>query len=456
MKLKNTPWNRCCALSALLCAALATAHAQQTATASAPAAAVSAPTQTATASAAPTAAAPAAPEKQACPVLRTFDWINAETAKINDNYGVSIIFDYEADILGNPVGGLTHGAAYSQTIEYGFTLDLEKIAKIQGASFTVTGLTTGVSNLSNKIGNVFTAAQTFVGNGSYLYEVYWQQMLCDNKLQIQAGRLNTNNFATLPAFDIQVSGGVNGNPTSLFLNTNFLSMPNAVWGANATATVSDNHYVAGGIYQAAIEPGKHNGTDLSFTGNCDGVFMLAETGWTPTLGVNAEDKLGLPGIYKAGGYTSTAPYQYFDGTGTKNLTYGFYAMAQQMVWRSDANENNNFSLWGGLTWSPQQSVAEMPLMGFAGFVWQGLIPNRDQDQLLGAVMAGGFSSDYAQANYNSGNGYNTTETVFDLSYVITINQNFFVQPDIQYIIRPSGISNTQNALVIGLQFGISL
>lgn len=451
----HTP-NYICMTAALLCAGMAAAAAQQTPAAPAQAPVTVPATATASTSTTATASPPVAPAKQECAVNRTCDWINAETAKLNDNYGIALIFDYESDILGNPVGGLTRGAAYSQTIEYGFTLDLEKIAKIQGASFTVTGLTTGVSNLSNKIGNVFTAAQTFVGNGSYLYEVYWQQLLCDNKLQIQAGRLNTNNFATLPAFDIQVSGGLNGNPTSLFLNTNFLSMPNAVWGANATATVSDNHYVAGGIYQAAIEPGKNNGTDWSMKGNCDGVFMIAETGWTPTFGVNAEDDLGLPGIYKAGGYTSTAPYQYFNGNGTKNATYGFYAMAQQMVWRSAANQNNNFSLWGGLTWSPQQSVAEMPLMGFAGFVWQGLIPNRDQDQLLGAVMAGGFSSDYAQANYNSGSGYNTTETVFDVSYVITINENFFVQPDIQYIIRPSGLSSTQNALVIGLQFGFSL
>jgi len=461
MKPAYTPLRRLCALSAVLCVSLAIAHAQTAAAqpATQPATATVAAQTASAAAAAPDATTAVAPAPEAKPqgaINKTFDWINAQSAKINNDYGVALIFDYEADVLGNPTGGLTRGVAYSQTILYGCTLDLEKIAHIKGASFTLTGLTTGASNLSNKIGNVFTAAQTFVGNGTYLYQAYWQQLLCDNNLQIQAGRLNTNTFASLPAFGLQVSGGVNGNPTSLFVNTNFLSEPYSIWGANATATVSEQYYVAGGLYQASDDPGKNHGLDFSFTDNTTGLFMMAETGWTPTFGAVTKEDPGLPGVYKVGGYSSTAPYQYFNGNGTENFTYGFYGMGQQMVWRNAANPNNNFSLWGGMTYSPQDDVAEMTLMGFGGFVWQGLIPNRDQDQLLGAVMVGNFSAPYAQASYTPAAGSPTCETVLDFSYVITINKNFFIQPDIQYIIRPGGLTSTQNALVIGVQFGLSL
>jgi hypothetical protein len=44
-------------------------------------------------------------------------------------------------------------------------------------------------------------------------------------------------------------------------------------------------------------------------------------------------------------------------------------MGQQMLWRSLTDPFTNFSVWGGLTFSPQQDIALLPLMGFAGTIW---------------------------------------------------------------------------------------
>jgi hypothetical protein len=53
-----------------------------------------------------------------------------------------------------------------------------------------------------------------------------------------------------------------------------------------------------------------------------------------------------------------------NGSNIQHNAYGFYAMGQQMLWRSAANPSTNFSLWGGLTFSPQQDIfAPSPHVG---------------------------------------------------------------------------------------------
>ena len=47
------------------------------------------------------------------------------------------------------------------------------------------------------------------------------------------------------------------------------------------------------------------------------------------------------------------------------------------------------------------------------------------------------------------------DTVFETSYIIQLNQYLSIQPDIQYIVRPSGYGDIPNALVIGVQATVS-
>jgi carbohydrate-selective porin OprB len=44
-------------------------------------------------------------------------------------------------------------------------------------------------------------------------------MLFDERLELRFGRMTpADRFASVPAFGLQVSGGINGNPTSIFVN----------------------------------------------------------------------------------------------------------------------------------------------------------------------------------------------------------------------------------------------
>jgi porin len=387
------------------------------------------------------------------------NWVE-EQFGVAAQHGVTPFFNYWGIVQGNPVGGLSQNAAYAHEMLFGATFDLEKLIAWRGATFKLSGAANSGRNLSTTIGNVFNTAQSYVTPTGMFYEMFLAQKLWNDKVEVRLGRMVAADlFCDLPAFGMQVSGGIDGNPTSLFLNSNFTSSPNATWGAAIKVTPTPDLYGAYGIYQATNRLGKvaYHGLDFSIRPD-DGLLMFLETGWTPVFDARPADGKspahpGLPGIFKLGGYFSTFPYAAFDDGSAEQNTFGFYLLAQQNVWQSTANPNRNLALWAGITWSPQERVAQMPVMGFGGIVWQGAIPQRDQDQVLLTWMTGSFSRDYADSQAGTGAPRPTAETVLEASYVINLTPNLFIQPDIQYIIQPNGIGTTPNALVIGAQFG---
>jgi len=393
--------------------------------------------------------------------------VEAEFGKAGE-HGVTPFFNYWGIFQGNPVGGLSQDVAYAHEMLFGATFDMNKLVGWKGATFKVSGSANAGQNLSETIGNVFNTAESYVTPTGMLYELYYAQSLFDDHLEFRIGRMvAADQFCVVPAFGLQVNGGIDGNPTSLFLNSNFTSSPNATWGATVKINPTPIVYAAAGIYQATNRLGNvaYHGCDFSIRPD-DGILMFVETAWSPTLGERkagsthdkdgkktvVPEESGLSGTYKFGGYFSTFPYDGFLG-GSQQNTYGFYLIGQQTVWQSAKNTNHNLAVWGGITYSPQYQVAQMPVMGFGGTVWQGIIPGRDQDQFLCTWMTGAFSGAYADSQGNQGLPRPTAETVFDVSYIINLTPTVFIQPDIQYIIQPNGVGTTPNALVIGAQFG---
>ncbi len=289
-------------------------------------------------------------------------WVNQEFGALSDA-GLKPLVTYNGVFQGNPVGGLHQSVAWSQELVFGATLDLETLLKVPGASLVVSGADAAGSNLSNDIGNIFTVSQAYDTPTVMFYELYWQQSLLDDALQLRLGRLAAGDtFAALPAFALQVNGGINGNPLSVSVNSQFTASPVATWGAYAKYAPSSDTYLSAGVYQATDRLGMtaYHGLDFSIRPD-DGVLVLGEAGWTPTFGQastpagkdgksvapapSGSTDSGLPGVYAAGIYYSNLPQNEFSGTGTQQNTFGFYALAQQMLWRSAANSSHSFSLW---------------------------------------------------------------------------------------------------------------
>ena len=384
--------------------------------------------------------------------------------------GVEPFASYWGNFLANPIGGEQQSSSWMQLLIFGAEFQLEKLIGWEGSSVMLSATDAAGSNLSLKIGNLFTASQSYVMNTFALYNVYYRQRFLDDAVEFRVGRMSAGQlFALLPVMGLPVNSAVNGNPTSLFTNAPFTSTAAATWAAYARVKPTDESYIQAGIFQASPRLGKpaYHGADFSIRPG-DGTLMMMELGWLPGSADAVEKQPDgktfekttvaptsskLPGVYTFGAYFSNYSFSKFSG-GTEHNAYGFYAQAQQMVWRSATNPDHSVTLWGGVTYSPQTEIALIPVMGFGGVVWQGAIPGRNEDSILINFYTGAFSNEYAKDKANSGGGWATAETVLEWSYIVQLTENLQIQPDIQYVFQPSGLRGIPNALVIGFQVGM--
>ncbi len=392
-----------------------------------------------------------------------------KTMKTLDDHGVKPFVKYWGDFLANPVGGKSQTADWFQLLVFGMRLDLERLVGWKGGEFTISGIDTGGDDIERNIGTNFTPAQAVTLRGAALFLLYFTQHLADDKIELMLGRMSAGSiYARLPMMGLAVSGAVNGNPLSLLYNASgYHATGRANWAANIKVKPTEDTYIQSGIFQSTtdrMDKYYFHGVDFSFRRG-DGFLLMAEAGWSPTFlkekgssetspGKSVVQNLsfdGLPGLYQFGGYYQNDAMPTFLGSSSVQNIYGFYFQAQQMLWRSRTHPNHNFTLWSGITYSPQTEIAMMPIMAYGGVGWSGLIPARDNDQLLLNFYIGAYSGDYSQNHINSGQGSNTVETTFELSYILQLTRQIQFQPDLQYFIQPGGSHSIPNALVLGFQ-----
>jgi carbohydrate-selective porin OprB len=87
-----------------------------------------------------------------------------------------------------------------------------------------------------------------------------------------------------------------------------------------------------------------------------------------------------------------------------------------------------------------------PLFFWAGLVYTGFIPGCANDTSAFGLAYGKFSK------YLKGQD---GEMVVEWTYAMTLAPWLTLQPDVQYIIKPSGMSQIANALVLGMQIAVN-
>ena len=165
---------------------------------------------------------------------------------------------------------------------------------------------------------------------------------------------------------------------------------------------------------------------------------------------------GLPGHYWVGG--SFSPWSGYTEFGTNNKisgSYGFYIHGDQMVYQEAPGSEQGLTIWAASGLYPQPSISIVPFQVNFGLVYKGLIPTRDNDQTAFGFIYGNFSEIYGRTVKAAGNGQPTYESVFELGHRIQLTKFAFVQPDIQWVIRPSGTGRIPDALVIGAEMGFT-
>lgn len=83
-----------------------------------------------------------------------------------------------------------------------------------------------------------------------------------------------------------------------------------------------------------------------------------------------------------------------------------------------------------------------------GLIYKGLFARRDDDRTVFGVIYGRFSRDYAQTIEAAGKGFPTYASLIEGGHRFQLSKFAFLQPDIQWVINPSGTGQIPNALAM--------
>jgi porin len=362
--------------------------------------------------------------------------------------GIDIFGYYEATVLGNPIGGKKKGLAYAGLLDLFVHLDLEKLIGIKGSSFRISGSwSSGTSLTGDFIGNYFDVSSAFSGDAARLYQLYFEQSLFDDKLDISLGRIATgDDFMTSPIFYDFVSLAFDQNPVSIFFNIpSFTADPVSTWGARAKVSPIREFYGMVGVYDSNLDTGKIGFRDINLAIEGE-AFLIGEIGFFLNSDQNSN---GLPGSYKFGGYYDSSKFSTLSDPELKSRgNYGFYLIMEQMIYR-ETGDGSDQGLKPFLTFTlaPSDDINTFPYFFSTGLVYKGLFRGRDNDATSFGLAYGSVSKEIRGQDF---------EMLMELTHLFAITPWLSVQPDIQYVIHPGGSSEIPNAFVIGFALDVNL
>jgi len=416
----------------------------------------------------------------------TGDWLGNRSSL--EDRGVTVGGGWKANFFGVVDGGKQQHGAFDEQIFFSFKIDFEKLAGIKGLSAQASAWYRDGRSVNNYVGasGAFNPSALQVGTGWRLLPVFFQWESRDllpvkDMITLSGGWTNPYySFIQQPASQLFVNNALfqtkglvnNGIPWSGAGDT---------WGGHLKVKPTTWSYAQAGLYMAipgVLSSGNHG---LDFQGaspaDSNGLYAVGETGITPKIG-SAE----LPGKYAFGGIYFGVENTSFNGTSNEDR-YALYWQADQMLFREASAptaspeapgdgkamadpktfkepvvtaplSEQGLYAFSFISFAPKYNNA-MPFYFHTGLVFKGLIPGRDKDQLGAAFALGNYSYYKLQADEAAGRPQQTTEAVLELDYRIQITKFAYVQPFLQYLIRPNGTGQIENATILGLQMGVT-
>lgn len=392
------------------------------------------------------------------------DW-DGERPRLEEK-GVTFSSTFTCDFLADVAGGMQQAGRYDHSMGWDINFDLEKFAGIADTQFHISGLWRQGQNLSKAVIGNDLVVSTIYGHQQFrFYFLYLERAFCDNKFNLRVGRIAAgDDFATSPLYGMFVSNAVDGVPISVPINLFFTVYPTATWGARAKFTLNDDFYILAAIYDGdkGVERDSMYGLDFSLRLK-DGVAFAGEAAYVPNT---AENSKGLPGHYKAGIYYNGATCRelYSDINGVSSVTsgldnkkhvgnYNIYIHADQMIWRESDSTDQGLTPLTCVTFGSDK-INKFPFFVMAGLIYKGLIPGMDDDQTAFEIVYAKYSDALQHSQNDAGASPQKYEIALEFTHKVNITKWMYFQPDLQYIIRPGGAGDIDDALVLGFQFGV--
>jgi porin len=289
-----------------------------------------------------------------------------------------------------------------------------------------------------------------------------QKLFWDKKLSLKIGNMAVDNEYFQSTSASLFINGTFGAFTFIANNVaNAPVYPLAAPGVRLQFLPTDQTYVMAGVYgkddNSNQATNNQNGIRFALD-STSGTLIMSEAGFL--LNQGPKDK-GLQGSYRIGSWvdtgnhtTSISQAQFASGTGPLQSTgtnFGVYGVLDQQIYAQDSRIISFFARGG-------DAPANTNFVDYyieSGFNFTGFIPGRDNDVGGIAMAHSHVSDDYSESQILQGNPPSTAETVIEATYKVQLAPWWSVQPDVQYIVTPSGVQGSRNATVLGVRTNVS-
>ncbi len=379
----------------------------------------------------------------------TDDW-GGLRPKLED-HGITFAGGFAAYLGKNLTGGAdTHTLGEAYLLNINITLDSKKLVGYDGGTLFI--------NFRNQNGLHDRSLDGSFGASSHLYapdrteisEIWYEQKMLDDKLRIRLGKIDANTeFAFVANGGEFLNDFASYSPTILHFPTD----PDPAFGAELFVNPTSHVYAGIGVYDGSELEGADTGSlGPAHIFDDPSQFWIGEIGATWTGPGKRDGRLGF-GIWH-----HTGMFDRFDG-GTENGATGPYLTLDQTLWRRTPDGEDTapgiaiFALAGYA--NPAISAANYQIGG--GLRWTGPLASRDSDVL-------GLGASYLRFSDAPGSGFNERgELTVETFYKIRLNAWFSIQPDLQFIHDPGGVSSHHDAIAATVQmlvdfryYGISI
>lgn len=385
------------------------------------------------------------------------------------NDGVYLNSRYLGEFAGSVSGGQRQGTDYAGELNFGATIDMEKMAGIQGGSFHVLFTQRHGNNLAAQTMNNSVSVQEIYGGGQtfQLTEFTYEQKFLNDMADFEAGRTDVGDSFDISSLycDFQ-SNALCGNPPGMGKMVPGVSFyPVAVWGGRLLLTPTPNIYFKVGAYQSNGEnPDAHHGFYFG-TADSTGYVLPMELGYKwKTPGALANNRYDVGALISRNTY-SAPQYSPF----AQDTAATIYAQAQQMVYQTEPNSPRGIYLFGEAMVGASGGKQITNLQAEGGMVWEGPFASRPNDNIGVAVSGIRYNNRYLNYLYGirtaeGGTDYpNRNLIMTEVHYAIQFNKWLNIMPNFQYVINPDGLGNLgypkhnlNNAAVFGIQVFIDL
>jgi porin len=393
----------------------------------------------------------------------TGDWGGLRDTLLNNGVAISPV--WIGELFGNTGGGIRRGDISDGLFNVALDVDLDRMTHgaVDDLLFHANMLYIYGTSLSEKyVGDFSNTSNIAAYNSVRLQELWLQKSFWEKRVSIKVGNMAVDNEFFQSSSAALFVNGTFGAFTFIASNVpNAPVYPVASPGVRVQFLPTSKFYVMAGVYgldqysDPAIN--NQNGTRFAFNRN-SGVLVMSEAGYL--LNQSPNDR-GLQGTYRLGSWLDTGNEATFasqadsaNGTGdlqSGGANYGIYGVMDQQIYAHGGQGISLFVRSGGAP--TNTNFVDYYVDG--GFNFTGFIPGRDSDIAGIAVARSHVSDDFSDSQVAQGSPPSTAETVLEATYKAQIAPWWSIQPDLQYILTPSGVEGSRDALVLGVRSSVA-